>query len=69
MGVEVEVEVEVEEGDDGDGDGCHLEAGGVPGEVGGDPEDELVVDGAPAAHAQRRQRAQPWGQDLFYKSV
>ena len=32
----------------------YLEAGGVPGEVGGHAEDELVVDGALAAHAQRR---------------
>ena len=32
----------------------YLEAGGVPGEVGGHAEDELVVDGALAAHAERR---------------
>ena len=36
----------------------YLEAGSVPGEVWGDPEDELVMYGAPTPYTQGRQGAQ-----------
>ena len=47
----------------------YLEAGSVPGEIGGDPEDELIVDGAPTPHTQGRQGAQAcewWETNLEY---
>ena len=34
------------------------ETGGVPGEVRADPENELIVDGSPAPHTQRRELVQ-----------